>query len=98
MPTGLHLLLHYIAESPITLTLPNVKYDKCILFISLQVCRKFFVAACSYIKQKLPLNNELLKHAEVADVQLRVHGVSYTDLDYFLERFPCLLPKGILFM
>ena len=58
----------------------------------------FFVAACSYIKQKLPLNNELLKHAEVADVQLRVHGVSYTDLDYFLERFLCLLPKGILFM
>lgn len=38
--------------------------------------KKFYVEACQYIKDKLPLDNELLKHAQVADTTLRLDGVS----------------------
>jgi hypothetical protein len=58
------------------------------------VTRQFFTAACTYIKDKLPLNDDLLRHAEVVDVKLRLNAVSSTDLMFFLRRFPVLLPPG----
>ena len=51
----------------------------------------YFTEACDYIKKKLPLNEPLLQHAEVADVFLQQSAKS-TSLLYFLERFPCLIP------
>ncbi|XP_064612974.1 uncharacterized protein LOC135476774 [Liolophura sinensis] len=53
--------------------------------------KQFYIKACDYICKKLPLNDELLKKAEVADVELRVHNCS-GDLQYFLDRFPSLMP------
>lgn len=54
----------------------------------------YFTEACDYIKKKLPLNEPLLQHAEVADVFLQQSAKS-TSLLYFLERFPCLIPEDV---
>lgn len=56
--------------------------------------RLYFCKACDYLKQKLPLNDPLLKHAEVADISLQLTA-KVSDLCYFLDRFPCLLPGGV---
>ena len=55
--------------------------------------KKFYTAACEYIKQKLPLSADLLLNAEVADVDLR-QTVSDEQLSFFLQRFPCLVPAN----
>ncbi|XP_064635757.1 uncharacterized protein LOC135492941 [Lineus longissimus] len=57
--------------------------------------RKFFIAACSYLKEKLPLQEPLLKHAEVADTKKRINGAQAADLGYFLDTFPALIPEGV---
>jgi hypothetical protein len=56
--------------------------------------KKFYIEAAKYIKKNLPLNEDLLRHAEVADVTLRRNAVEYADLLYFLTRFPALIPQG----
>lgn len=58
-----------------------------------QRTKKFYVAACTYIKTKLPMKEELLLNAQVADVDRRVE-VTDKELSYFLQRFPCMLPAG----
>lgn len=55
--------------------------------------RKYFELCVDYMKQKLPLNDELLKHAEVCDVANRKMAKS-SDLLFFLKKFPCLIPEG----
>ncbi|XP_064648741.1 uncharacterized protein LOC135500955 [Lineus longissimus] len=57
--------------------------------------RQCFLEGCRYIKEKLHLDEELLRHAEVVDVDLRLNGATSTDLLYFIKRFPCLLPEGV---
>lgn len=54
----------------------------------------YFQVACDYIKKKLPLNEPVLRHAEVADVALQQLAMS-SSLLFFIERFPCLLPKNV---
>ena len=41
----------------------------------------------------LPLNDELLKHCEVVDASLQSSAQSRS-IEYFLNRFPCLLSQG----
>nr|XP_015930873.1 uncharacterized protein LOC107457258 [Parasteatoda tepidariorum] len=48
--------------------------------------REFYKTACCYIKKKLPLENEMLKHAEVANIHLKT-GVSFSSVLYFADRF-----------
>ena len=56
--------------------------------------KRFYVSACIYIKDKCPVQNKPLKHAQVVDVSLRLDGVTDSDLSFFLSKFPCLLPRG----
>lgn len=49
----------------------------------------FYKASCTYLKKKLPLDDELLKHAQVADPARQVEG-SFSSVRYFLSRFPKL--------
>ena len=49
--------------------------------------------SCKYMIAKLPLNDELLKHCEVVDVSLQSSAQSGS-IEYFLNRFPCLLSQG----
>ncbi|KAJ8307462.1 hypothetical protein KUTeg_015546 [Tegillarca granosa] len=55
--------------------------------------RQYFVNACNYIKANLPLNEPVLLHAEVADTD-KQSIVKQSSIEFFLERFPCLIPKG----
>jgi len=45
--------------------------------------RQFFIAGCNYMKSKLPLQTDLLKKAQVADVGIRTKA-SYSDLMFFI--------------
>ena len=56
---------------------------KCVFFESI---RAYYVEACSYIKSKFPLENELLTHAEVADISKR-KTVAFDSVQYFLSKF-----------
>jgi len=53
----------------------------------------YYTTLVDYLKEKLPLKDQLLKHAEVADVNLRA-STSSCSLRYFLEKYPCLLPAA----
>ena len=50
--------------------------------------RAYYSEACSYIIQKFPLEDELLTHAEVADISKR-STASFKSVEYFLK-YPCL--------
>ena len=52
--------------------------------------RAYFIESCTYMVTKLPLNDELLAHCEVADVGLQ-SSAKASSIEYFLDRFPCLL-------
>ena len=54
-----------------------------------QHARTFYETAASYIYNKLPLRNELLKHAEVFDLSM-LSTKSFTSVEYFLNRFEVL--------
>jgi hypothetical protein len=56
--------------------------------------RKYFISCCDFMIAKLPLNDELLRHAEVADVACEQTS-KVVSLLYFIDRFPKLLPKGV---
>jgi len=51
------------------------------------------VCACDYMTSKFPYNDPLLVSAEVADISKR-HEASFHQLEYFTDRFECLLPEG----
>ena len=55
--------------------------------------KAFFVAACTYLRKKLPFQDELLMHAEIADTALQLDS-KVSSLRFFMKRYPCLLPKG----
>ena len=50
------------------------------------------MVACSYILEKFPLE-VFLKHAEVVDISHR-KVVSYSCLNYFIDRFPNLIDES----
>ncbi|KAL8616083.1 hypothetical protein ACOMHN_064633 [Nucella lapillus] len=55
----------------------------------------FYQAACTYLKAKVfPVGEPLWKHAQVADIKLKETAL-FSSLDYFMERFPCLLPHEV---
>ncbi|KAL8607609.1 hypothetical protein ACOMHN_003528 [Nucella lapillus] len=55
----------------------------------------FYQAACTYLRAKVfPVGEPLWKHAQVADIKLKETALS-SSLDYFMERFPCLLPHEV---
>ena len=55
--------------------------------------KAFFIAACKYLKKKLPFQDEVLTHAEITYTALQL-GSRSSSLHYFLKRFPCPLPSG----
>lgn len=69
----------------------NLRPEKIKEFFSNVV--KFFQAAAQYITQKFPLNEELLRHVQVADPGRQLQS-KVASLDYLIQRFPALLPTG----
>ncbi|KAK7089566.1 hypothetical protein V1264_024416 [Littorina saxatilis] len=55
--------------------------------------KKFYVAGCTYIKEKFPMQEVLLQNAEICDPERRLE-VTEDQLMYFLKRFPCLLQSS----
>ena len=51
--------------------------------------RDYFIAVVLYLKKNLPFNDEILQHAEVADISKRMEK-DFRDLRYFIHNFPCL--------
>ena len=51
------------------------------------------------MKTKFPFHSDVLKHAKVTDIKIRAvsgpDGAQTSDLEFFLERFPCLIPAGV---
>ena len=58
----------------------------------------FYTSADDYVSQKLPLRKELLQHADVADVSVKIKK-SFSDVNYFVKRFesPLPVPAGSIF-
>ena len=54
---------------------------------------EFYKAGLDYLLVKMPYNDELLDKAKVADVSMWTK-VSVSDLMYFVDKFPVLLPSG----
>ena len=54
--------------------------------------RKFFTAVCDYILKKFPINNEVIKHASVADPRKRLES-KFESVSFFMDRFHLLEDK-----
>lgn len=61
--------------------------EKSEFFISV---RKYFLTICDYIIKKFPLDSDILKCAEVADLST-IPDQSFEKIRYFLKKFPFLL-------
>jgi hypothetical protein len=60
--------------------------------------RKYYITALDYLLLKLPLEDKVLSHAVVADVQRYIGQVdchNATHLGFLLDKFPALLPPGV---
>ena len=53
----------------------------------------YFITVCNYLIAKLPLHDEVLTRAEVADISLQTTAKS-EDLVFFVKMFPALMPVG----
>lgn len=60
--------------------------DKLIFFDSV---RKYYSASCDYIVHKFPLKDEVLIHAEVANIST-ICNASFSSVKFFIERFPVI--------
>ena len=56
--------------------------------------RRYYQAACSYVIKTFPLDDQLLKHAEILDIDLRQQK-NFESVQYFVTRFPCLLGENV---
>ena len=72
-------------------TVTQLKEEKKKEFLS--SARKFYLTSAKYLKAKLPFQDELLQHAEVADPAKQLEA-KFSSVAYFLRRFPCMLPEG----
>ena len=52
----------------------------------------YFTAVTTYFVDKLPIKEPVLKHAEVLDVKPQ-QTAKLSDLTFFLDKFPVLIPK-----
>jgi len=52
-----------------------------------------YESAVTYTLANLPFEDELLKHEQFVDIKLKLDS-GFTELTYFVERFPELLPYG----
>ncbi|KAJ8041041.1 hypothetical protein HOLleu_15529 [Holothuria leucospilota] len=59
---------------------------------SLKSVVKYFITVCDYIVQKLPLRDELLNHAKVANPSKRLE-MSFTSVSFFVKRFHIMKDK-----
>ena len=54
-----------------------------------------FVTVCDYLIARLPLQDEVLKRAEAADISLTLPtSAKSADLVFFVNTFPALMPAG----
>jgi len=51
--------------------------------------RLYFTTVCDYMIKKFPYGDELLVHAQVADVSRRLE-MDFSSVSFFVERFPCI--------
>ena len=56
--------------------------------------KSFYVAFLDYVFEKLPLKDETIFHAQVADTKERC-SQSFTSVKFLIAKFPCILPKGV---
>ena len=49
--------------------------------------KKFYTKACDYAFHKFPFNDEMLKHANVCNLEL-ISSASFVDVKYFIDKFP----------
>lgn len=54
--------------------------------------KAFYCSALKYVIDKFPLQDEFLANAAVIDVSRRL-STKYSMLEYFVRKFPCLLPE-----
>lgn len=59
----------------------------------LKAVKAYFLSLTDYLKKWLPLEDPLLRHAEVVDVEMQLEAKS-DSLRFFFQRFPCLVPEG----
>ena len=55
--------------------------------------KKFFCEALSYMKKKLPMEDEFLAHAEVADPKEQVTS-KQSSIKFFLNKYPAIMPQN----
>lgn len=58
-----------------------------------KAARQYFINACNYIMTKLPLNDPVLIHAEIADTD-KQSTAKQSSIEFFAKRFPVLIPDG----
>ena len=54
------------------------------------VVKQYYIKACDYIVAKFPLKSDILLHAEVADINLRMDA-KFSSVRFFINKFPCML-------
>jgi hypothetical protein len=64
--------------------------NDCLMFS--KSVRSYFEEACRYILSKFPLQDPLWKHAQVLNIASR-HEASFSSVQYFMDKFPCLIPQ-----
>jgi hypothetical protein len=68
-------------------TLQGLNPEKITVFY--QNVRKYYVTACTYMREKFPFQDALYFNAKVADISNRIQA-PYSALEYFLDRFPVI--------
>ena len=66
----------------------ELKASECEKFLS--IVRLYYTKACDYIVAKFPLKSDVLLHAEVADLDLRV-AAKFSSVRFFINKFPCMV-------
>ncbi|KAL3882268.1 hypothetical protein ACJMK2_028630, partial [Sinanodonta woodiana] len=54
--------------------------------------KRYFINACTYMQKKFPLKDEVLTHARVASISLKIE-VTFADIRFFLKKCSMLLLK-----
>ncbi|XP_046402959.1 uncharacterized protein LOC124168735 [Ischnura elegans] len=94
----------HIQSADVSNSEPKSKHYDTILCLSLrdQMClrksvffksvRKCFSSSCDYMIHKFPFKDEVLIHAEVADIS-NIGKASFSSLRFFINRFPDILTR-----
>ncbi|KAK3778493.1 hypothetical protein RRG08_005777 [Elysia crispata] len=71
---------------------PSIYMSGCVCHLIHIAAEK--AAACLPLNSKLPCTDELLQHATILDPKHQLQA-KVTSLDYFLKRFPALIPEDV---